>query len=686
MSAASRPPAPRKPARAGVALERLLDGLNPEQREAVTTSEGPLLVLAGAGSGKTRVVAVRIAYLLAKRLAKPEEILAVTFTNKAAGEMRERIGALVGGQAAQGLWVSTFHAFCLRVLRAHAAKVGLRPNFTIFSESDQRSLWRRIVADGGFHKEQLDLETLVALVSRVKNDGRDSRDVAGERDDKYGAALPDLYLRYQTALRAQNGVDFDDLLSLAVHLFQKHPDVQEQYRQRFKYLLVDEYQDTNPIQAKIVRLLAEPRGNLCVVGDDDQSIYAFRGAAVANILNFRKLGKQAARQILLSCNYRSTQTILDAAGAVIDHNPHRHPKRLTAHRGPGRPLDLFAVNDEEDEARRVAERMQQIRDSVQARWSDFAVLYRSNLQSRPFELYCRAHRIPYRVVGGQNFFERGEVKDLLAYLKVLVNERDETSLLRVINTPPRGIGDHSLEKLVGESGAQHRPLVEMLRSPETHAGLSGSAREGLSQFWALMSKARQALEQQQPSTVLERLMLETDYSQYLSALHKSDGALAMRMDNVQGLLDAMKRYEAENVDGSLLEFLQESSLLGGDEHGKRDEHAAENAVTLMSIHGAKGLEFPFVFIAGCEEGFLPHEKSLWEPGGAEEERRLFYVALTRAQRHCCLLHAATRLLRGRARPRTPSRFLAEIPDTLFNRVSLVREAPAMPPGRARRRP
>ena len=642
-------------------------------------------MLAGAGSGKTRVVTVRIAYLLAKGLAKAENILAVTFTNKAAAEMRERVAALIGAEAAKGLWISTFHSFCLRVLRSHAPRLGLRSNFSIYSESDQRGLWRRILRDSDLAKEQLDAGTLSALISRAKNDGHECENYEDPRGDKYGRALPELFLRYQTALRGQNALDFDDLLSLANKLFREHPDALEEYRARLRYVLVDEYQDTNPIQARIMRMLAEPRGNLCVVGDDDQSIYAFRGAAVEHILRFKKLAGKPVKRITLHRNYRSTQTILDAAGAVIAGNRDRHPKTLVAQRGPGRPLDVYHVSDEESEVQRVVERMEQIRDRVSTRWSDFAILYRSNVQSRPFEMHFRSHRIPYRVLGGQNFFERGEVKDLLAYMKVLVNERDETSLLRIVNTPCRGIGDHSLEKLVQLSVAKKTPVGRLLAEASSLETLSGPARQGVEAFRGLMTQARGMLKQGRPSRVLEKIILETDYELHLASLHKGEEALRMRLENVQGLLAGMRSYEAERPEATLLDFLQDSALLSGDDGPDKQDKDKAGGVTLLTIHSAKGLEFPFVFIVGCEEGFLPHEKSLLESGGPEEERRLFYVALTRAERHCCLLHASERTLRGRPRPRTPSRFLLEIPPHLVAAVSLVRPRVETPPRRRERR-
>jgi ATP-dependent DNA helicase UvrD/PcrA len=648
----------------------MLSSLNPEQKEAVTSTDGPLLVLAGAGSGKTRVVTMRIAYLLSRRLAKAEEILAVTFTNRAAAEMKERITDIIGSKSAKGIWVSTFHSLCLRVLRANAQHLGLRRNFTILAQSDQQRLWRRILHDSDLQKESLDAGTIAMLVSDAKNKGADEMTYKTDRADKYGEALPELFLRFQTALRAQNALDFDDLLSLTVKLFNQHPRILARYQKQFRYVMVDEYQDTNPIQAKIISLLAQSRGNVCVVGDDDQSIYAFRGAAVANILNFEKAFGSKARRIVLHRNYRSTQTILDAAGAVINQNSDRHKKNLKAQSGPGRPLDLFHTVDEEDEVKRCVERMKQIREATPSRWSDFAILYRGNTQSRPFEYYLRTHGIPYHVCGGQNFFERGEIRDLLAYLNVIINDRCETSLLRVLNTPSRGIGDASLEKLIAGSARENKPLFKLLRDPDVLESVSSTARGGIESFWNMVTESRKRLKVEAPSDVLQYIVNETGYMDFLASMHKTPGAFELRGENVTILREAMKSYETEQDDPTMLGFLQDTSLLASDDPVKKEDKQANKGVTLSTIHSAKGLEFPFVFIPGCEEGQLPHEKSLFD-SGLEEERRLFYVALTRARRHCCLLTCANRTIRGRSMPRTPSRFLTEIPDKLLQVFSFV---------------
>ncbi|MFA6240437.1 MAG: UvrD-helicase domain-containing protein [Candidatus Hydrogenedentales bacterium] len=659
-------------------MSSLLDGLNPEQREVVCATDGPVLVLAGAGTGKTRAVTRRIAYLVKRGLAEPEEILAVTFTNKAAGEMRERVAELVGAKRAKGILLSTFHAFCVHVLRAEIESLGYRRNFSIASESDARTLLRRVLEDlADSTKVGMSSDELLSRISMFKNgagaNGEDVPDPNPSPDDKYARWTPEVIERYQSALRAANTLDFDDLLALTLRLWREHPGILKRYQQRFRYVMVDEFQDTNPVQFALLRNLVAAHRNLCVVGDDDQAIYSWRGAGIENIVEFERHFADA-RVIRLEQNYRSTKVILDAANSVIANNEYRREKKLWTTQEAGREIDWLITGDDEHEAKEVVAWFQRIQQRTGAAFKDFALLYRSNIQSRPFEIAFRQAGIPYVVFGGQAFFERAEVKDIVAYLRVLSNPRDEAAFLRVVNVPRRGIGDATLHEVHELCRVESLTLGKSLAAVLIRGKAPLQAANGIRSFLDMLSDFRRRLRdgKQRLSDCVRELVDRIDYRGELGRVCKTPEQAEMRWTNVMAVADAVADYEARFTNPTLAGFLDESSLDGSrDQRGGQDK--ARDAVSLMTIHSAKGLEYPFVFIVGAEEGLMPHERSLKE-GGLEEERRLFYVALTRAQRHATIFEAVSRIRNGRERMTHTSRFIKEIPEALIkSRVLAVRD-------------
>ena len=676
------------------ATSPFLEGLNPPQREAVCHTEGPLLVLAGAGSGKTRVITQRIAHIIAQRLARPSEILALTFTNKAAEEMRERVAKLVGKAIAKDIMLTTFHSFCLRVLRAHIARIGYRKDFTICGEGDMRTLVRRVLSDIEGPKETFSPAMFQAEISLHKNTllpgaeepaappkrsaKPEAKKEESETEKKYRTYLPEVMERYQMALRAANTVDFDDLLLLTIDLWRKHAEVAERFQKHYKYVLVDEYQDTNRVQYEILRTLVAQRQNLCVVGDDDQSIYGWRGADVRNILGFER-DFPNAKIVTLDQNYRSTESILGAANAVIANNRNRRPKRLWSQLGKGRTLEWIVAGDEEHEALSILEWLQYIRSKSNASFNDFAVLYRSNLQSRPIEIAFRQAGVPYVVVGGQDFFERAEVRDIVAYLKLLANSRDEASFLRVVNMPRRGVGDTALHAIHELCLEHNMPLRDATQRAIEYGKVSESAAAGIRVFLGLMSDFRKRVRERSAplKQIVTDLIDAIEYKGELSRTCKTGEQFEQRWDNVQAVVRAVEAYEQNATVPTLAGFLDETSL-DSDEDRRSKEKRRETGVTLMTIHSAKGLEFPFVFIAGCEERIIPHDKSVRESASQEdaieEERRLFYVALTRGQRHVTLFEALSRNRFGREAMTETSRFVKEIPeDLLHKRVRAARD-------------
>jgi superfamily I DNA/RNA helicase len=666
----------------------ILSKLNPEQRAAVEQTEGPVLVLAGAGSGKTRVITTRIAWLLHQGLAAPENILALTFTNKAASEMRERVARLVGKRKAAGIVLSTFHSFCVRVLRAEIEQIGYRRNFTISSESDMRTLLRRTLQDFDGGREAFDASLFLERIGNLKSSGQTpdagvranppSARAESEAQRKYREWLPEVYDRYQSALRAANTLDFDDLLLLTLRLWRECPEVRQRYREQFRYVMVDEYQDTNRVQYQLLMELTAESRNLCVVGDDDQSIYGWRGADIANILSFEKDFREA-KIVTMAQNYRSRKTILAAANSVIGRNRERRPKNLWSSLGEGRAIDWIVTGDEEHEAKEAVAWLRHIQSRSEARYSDFAILYRSNLQSRPFELALRAAKIPYVVFGGQDFFERAEIKDIVAYLRLISNPQDEPAFLRIVNVPRRGIGDKTLHRVHDVCRLRGVGIGKALAEVLNAGDAPSNTRAGIGQFLGLIAEFRKrfrACEGKLAETTSE-LIDAVGYREDLFRSCKSAEQFEARWGNVTVLLDALSDYQAGRPAPTLSGFLDESALASTeDRQGK--EQRRDNGVALMTIHSAKGLEFPFVFVVGMEDGLLPHEKSMREAAlpdaQLEEERRLFYVALTRAKRHVTLFESLSRERGGRRKMTATSRFMKEIPPELVKQqVRAVRE-------------
>jgi DNA helicase-2/ATP-dependent DNA helicase PcrA len=626
-----------------------LDALNPDQRDAVLHPTGPLLVVAGAGSGKTRVLTQRIAYLIANG-AHPMHILAITFTNKAAQEMRDRVQALVGPVAKQ-MWVSTFHSACVRILRAQADHLGYPKTFSIYDQSDAQRLVGYCIRDLGLDPKRYSARGVQARISLWKNELVIPHDAAQQVNNTIDQKYVDVYREYQKRLERAGAMDFDDLLTNVVRLFRLHPDVLRVYQERFKHILIDEYQDTNMAQNAIVVMLGALHHNVCVVGDSDQSVYRFRGADFRNILEFENAFPEVTT-VVLAQNYRSTQTILDAANAVITNNAGRKPKDLWTDQGKGEKIVRYFANDEFDEAKWVIARLKELHDDEHRKWSDLAVFYRTNAQSRVLEESLTHGGVPYKVVGGTKFYDRREIKDALAYLRIASNPLDEVSIKRVLNVPKRGIGDTTVAKVdvyANETGISF--ALALRRAAE--AGVGAAGIRGINTFMQLLDEC-QAMLEEGPGPVLRHAM---ERSGYLAEFVAEDTVeSAGREENVQELIGVASEFM--QVD----EFLEQVALVADT-----DQIDSENHVTLMTLHSAKGLEFPVVFIVGVEEGIFPHNRALTDPVELEEERRLAYVGITRAKERLVLSHAWSRSLFGNTNYNPPSRFLAEIPDELIER-------------------
>ena len=640
--------------------DALLEGLNPVQREAVLHGDGPLLIVAGAGSGKTRVLTHRIGHLVATGTS-PFEILAITFTNKAADEMKHRVGGLVG-PVAQRMWVSTFHSACVRILRRDAHRLGYSKTFTIYDQADAVRLVGYVLRDQNIDPKRFPPRAVHATISASKNDLVGVEEYADRARTIYDRRIAEVYREYQRRLLAASAMDFDDLLTVTVELFRTCPDVLEHYRHRFRHVLVDEFQDTNRAQSELVTLLAQEHRNICVVGDSDQSIYRFRGADIRNILEFENSFPDAT-VIVLEQNYRSTQTILDAANAVIANNQLRKPKALWTEQVGGELITRYHAEDEHDEASWITREMARLHDAGDHRWGDVAVFYRTNAQSRVLEEQLARLGVPYKVVGGTRFFDRREIKDVLAYLRAVVNPADEVSLKRIVNVPKRGVGDTSVTKLDVWAASHGQPFGTAL-DHASEAGLSGKALKGVESLDRLLADLRAVAEtgDEPPAEILGRILERTGYRAELEAETKLPGAesveAAGRLENLAELVGMAQEHES--VEG----FLEAVSLVADADEFDPDE----SAVTLMTLHTAKGLEFPVVFLIGLEDGVFPHIRSLGEPDELEEERRLCYVGITRARERLYLSHAWSRMLFGSTQYNPPSRFLKEIPETLTNLV------------------
>ncbi|MGI8710457.1 MAG: DNA helicase PcrA [Acidimicrobiales bacterium] len=630
----------------------LLEGLNPVQREAVTHPEGPLLVIAGAGSGKTRVLTSRIAHLIAEGVS-PFEILAITFTNKAAEEMKQRVGALVG-PVADKMWVSTFHAACVRILRRDGARLGYPSSFTIYDQADAQRLTGYVVRDLNLDPKRFPPRSVHAVISAAKNDDVGPEHYAAAAQVIFERKIADVYAEYQSRLRKAGAMDFDDLLRNAVELLRREPEVLEHYRRRFRHILVDEYQDTNKVQNELVLLLAGKHHNVCIVGDQDQSIYRFRGADIRNILEFEAAFPDAT-VIVLEQNYRSTQTILDAANSVIANNLSRKPKELWTDEGDGHAIIRYHADDEGDEAQWVAHEIAKLHDSGDHRWGDVAVFYRTNAQSRVVEEHLLRSGIPYKVIGGTRFYDRREVKDALAYLKAVVNPADEVSVKRVLNVPKRGVGDSTVVKLDAWAARHGVTFAEALRRSE-EAEVTGRAVKGIAEFLSVLDAAAEATGEG-PASVLETVLARSGYLDELQAAHSVEAE--GRLENLAELVGSAR--EVTSVD----EFLEQVSLVADVD---ALEASDDSSVVLMTLHSAKGLEFPAVFVVGLEDGIFPHLRSLTEPHELEEERRLAYVGITRARERLYLSHAWSRTIYGATQYNPPSRFLDEIPQRLVQAI------------------
>ncbi|MFM7064356.1 MAG: UvrD-helicase domain-containing protein [Actinomycetes bacterium] len=639
----------------------VLAGLNPAQLEAVTHTDGPLLVIAGAGSGKTRVLTHRIAHLIDHEGVSPFALLAITFTNKAAGEMRERVGALVG-PVAQKMWVSTFHAACVRILRKDASLLGFPSAFTIYDQADALRLVTYVQRDLGLDPKRVPPRTVHNIISSVKNEGLGPAEYAERAGIVHERRIADVFDEDQRRLHRAGAMDFDDLLSSTVQLFRTHPEVLDQYRRRFLHVLVDEYQDTNPVQNELVIQLASEHRNVCVVGDQDQSVYRFRGADMRNIAEFESTFTDAT-VVVLEQNYRSTQTILDAANAVIAHNVGRKPKDLWTDSGAGAKIVHFTGEDESDEAQWVVHEASQLQQG-EYRWSDMAVFYRTNAQSRVVEEQLMRTGVPYRVVGGTRFYDRKEVKDALAYLKAVVNPTDEVSVKRVLNVPKRGVGDQSVGRLDAFARAEGISFLDALRRWD-EAGVPGRTARGIEKFLEVLDEA--AALQASPAVVLQDVL---DRSGYLAELEAEGGVEAEgRIENLEELVGSAEDFET--VD----EFLEQVALVADTDALPDPDDPSDTGIVLITLHSAKGLEFPVVFLVGMEEGVFPHSRSLTEPDELEEERRLCYVGLTRARERLFLSNVWARTLHGATNYNPASRFLSEVPE------GLVEESPASRSGR-----
>ncbi|GGJ99467.1 DNA helicase [Pilimelia anulata] len=678
--------------------EALLAGLNDAQRAAVVHAGSPLLIVAGAGSGKTRVLTHRIGYLLGARDVHPGQIIAITFTNKAAAEMRERVEGLVGRRG-RYMWVSTFHSACVRILRREHAALGLKSGFTIYDADDSRRLMQLVARELDLDPKRYGARALVTRVSALKNELVDPERATAEAKGPQERAVAEAYTLYQRRLREAHALDFDDLIMTTVHLFQAHPEVARVYRQRFRHVLVDEYQDTNHAQYMLIKELVGPAGDaelppaeLCVVGDADQSIYAFRGATIRNIMEFERDFTDAAT-ILLEQNYRSTQTILNAANAVIDRNAGRKPKRLWSEAGAGEPITGYVADTEHAEADWAAREIDRLVDAGAVRYGEVAVFYRTNAQSRVFEEVFIRHGLPYKVVGGVRFYERREVRDALAYLRAIANPDDTVSLRRILNTPRRGIGERA-EACVEALAARDRlSFGAALRRAADAPGMPARAAKSIEAFVALLDELRDLAATAAPDEVLEEVLRRTGYlAQLEESLDPQDEG---RVENLQELVSVAREY-AERAEllaaggdageeaaepaaqaddaaegaaaarpaGTLDGFLEQVSLVADADQIPDDDPDHTGVVTLMTLHTAKGLEFPVVFLSGLEDGTFPHMRSLSDPGELEEERRLAYVGITRARQRLYVSRAITRAAWGQPQYQPASRFLGELPAEL----------------------
>ncbi|HZG12344.1 MAG: DNA helicase PcrA [Kurthia gibsonii] len=647
--------------------KNLLKGMNEQQAEAVQATEGPLLIMAGAGSGKTRVLTHRIAYLVIEKMIKPSNILAITFTNKAAREMRERIDGILGNGTGDRMWVSTFHSMCVRILRRDIDRIGYNKNFSILDTTDQLSVIKNALKELNMDPKQHEPRSLLNAISSAKNEGITSSDFSQQADanNPYDQAVAKVYENYQHRLRKNQSLDFDDLIMMTIRLFKEVPDVLEYYQQRFQYIHVDEYQDTNHTQYTLVKLLARQHENICVVGDSDQSIYRWRGADIQNILSFEK-DYPTARTIMLEQNYRSTKTILKAANDVIQNNTSRIKKELRTDNEEGEKIAVFRAYDEKAEAQFVVKTIQEQMLMNNRKPEDFAILYRTNAQSRVMEEMLVKSNMSYTIVGGTKFYDRKEIKDLLAYLRLIANNDDDLSLARIINEPKRGIGATSFDRIAVNALEADRSIFDALAEVD-FMGLSGKATNAAIHFHSMIQNLTQMQEYMSVTELVEEILERSGYREML----KNDKTIEAqsRLENINEFLSVTQAFEQQSEDKSLVAFLTDLALIADIDSLGKEEEQQGTGVILMTMHSAKGLEFPVVFIIGMEENVFPHSRSLQDDDEMEEERRLAYVGITRAEQQLIITCAQTRTLFGRSSFNSPSRFIQEIDSAILEEIA-----------------
>lgn len=638
-------------------MKSMIDGLNQEQQEAVRHNEGPLLIMAGAGSGKTRVLTNRIAHLIGEKGVPHWSILAITFTNKAAREMKERVKQNVGADA-EGMWISTFHSMCVRILRRDIDRIGYNRNFTILDGSDQLTVIKRIIKEQNIDSKKFDPRAILGMISSAKNELKTAKEYDKTADGYFESVASTVYEVYERELKRNQALDFDDLIMTTIRLFNQVPDVLEYYQRRFRYIMVDEYQDTNHAQYRLVKLLADRHKNLCVVGDSDQSIYRWRGADIKNIMSFEK-DYPDAKVIMLEQNYRSSKRILDAANKVISHNPGRKDKNLWTENTSGEKLTLYAARNEHDEAAYIVGEIQQKLQDGKFTPSDIAILYRTNAQSRVLEELFVKSNMAYTIVGGTKFYDRKEIKDLLAYLRLVSNPDDDVSFRRIVNVPKRGIGPTTVDKLQAYANANNLSLFKTLAEIE-EVGLSARFQKMLKSFYDQLDGWIKMQDYVPVKELVDELLDQTGYREMLERENtlESEG----RLENIEEFLTVAGEFEEASDDKTLIAFLTDLALIADID--KLDEVEEEEKVLMMTLHSAKGLEFPVVFLAGLEEGVFPHSRSLMEEAEMEEERRLAYVGITRAEQELYLTRATLRTIFGKTNMNPASRFLAEIPEEL----------------------
>jgi len=640
-------------------VEKLLNGLNQQQQEAVKATEGPLLIMAGAGSGKTRVLTHRIAYLMVEKQVAPWNILAITFTNKAAREMKERIRSILGGTS-DDIWISTFHSMCVRILRRDIDRMGFSRNFSILDTTDQQSVIKQILKDRNMDPKKHDYRSILGSISSAKNELVTPEEYAKTAADFYTQSVSDVYTEYQKRLRKNQALDFDDLIMMTIQLFQRVPEVLEYYQRKFQYIHVDEYQDTNRAQYMLVKLLASRFRNLCVVGDSDQSIYRWRGADIANILSFEK-DYPNATMIFLEQNYRSTKRILEAANKVIENNRNRKPKNLWTENLEGEKIFYYRADSEQGEAQFVAGKINELTRNGKT-LSDIAILYRTNAQSRVMEEVLLKSNLNYTIVGGTKFYDRKEIKDLLAYLRLISNPDDDISLRRIINVPKRGIGATSMDKVADYARQYDLSIYQALESVEM-IGISAKATKSAREFANLIRNYTNQQEYLSVTELVEEVLDKTGYRDMLQTENTIEAQ--SRLENIDEFLSVTKAFEDNNEDKSLIGFLTDLALVADIDQLDEQKVEEQDQVTLMTLHSAKGLEFPIVFLLGLEEGVFPHSRSLADEQEMEEERRLAYVGVTRAEEQLFITNAQMRTLFGRTNMNPVSRFVSEIPAELL---------------------